>query len=52
MKISKFTSTYSYNGETVLFNSESEGMLVLDPKLEDIYNQNISHPDKLEKIYP
>lgn len=52
MKISKFTSTYSYNGETVLFNSESEGMLVLDPKLEDIYNQNISHPNKLEKIYP
>lgn len=52
MKISKFTSVHSHNGETILFNSESERLIVLDAALEKIYNQYAAHPVELEKVHP
>lgn len=52
MKISKFTSIQSRKGETFLFNSETEGIITLDPKLKDIYKQYADNPVELKNIHP
>lgn len=52
MKISKFTSLHSYNGDSILFNSEREQLLVLSPELEKIYEEHTTNPDGLKKVHP
>lgn len=52
MKISKFTSLSCRDGEVILFNSESEGLIVLDPKLEKIYREYENNPTGLENVHP
>ena len=52
MKISKYTSLHAYNGDTLLFNSEEEKLLVLTPALEKVYREHSAKPDGLQQVHP
>lgn len=52
MKVSKFTSLHTYNGETILFNSENEKFLLLSPELEKVYHDHILSPNELQCVHP
>ena len=51
MKVSKFTSMHTYNGETILFNSENEKFLLLSPELEKIYHDHTLSPNELQCVH-
>lgn len=52
MKISKFTSLHSYDGDNILFNSENEQLLLLTPALKEIYQKYIGDPNGLQQVHP
>lgn len=52
MKLSKFTSLSYHNGEAILFNSESDSLVILDPSLENVYKEHESNPSELEHLHP
>ncbi|MDE7378503.1 MAG: SPASM domain-containing protein [Paraprevotella sp.] len=52
MKISKFTSLHSYNGDIFLFNAEDERLLILVPELEKIYHKYADNPNGLQQVHP
>lgn len=53
MKVSRYNCTFPLeNGQIVLYNTLTDGILVLLPELHAVYQENQEEPERLERIHP